>query len=548
MKKYFIASFLKFTPSINRKPELNFLYYSHLSPPAPFFLLIVLLITQLLHTPSASAAKVEPAQYQGVSKSTVTLDATDFLGTGDQVFSIDISGISVDPATITGNKTGVTQPLSPPIMASQLTWESISGGYVARFRVSANDQVKRLRLHLTFGGIIQSLSFRLKGNLNHLPIGPIGNNHIYDGEIWLPITDGNSADLEIFVETISPEMLNFKIDSLSLIIVNSIKKNDSSIVPQSLNLAKNIHHDLTCWSGSVEYPALESAASSTAFINYVKNGESLVCTGTLLNDSESTYTPWFITADHCISDQTTANTAEFEWFLQADACDSAVTDHRYQKTYGGAELLWNDMTNDVSFFKLRELPPSTVTFAGWNTDIQIGDRVWSAHHPNSDHTMVGSGVVTELLKSVFGDGEIYRPLDVVKYEHGGTESGSSGSGIFKIENGYPYWKGTLYGGPVDDYQTSFYSHFSNYYGNLKQWLSNPINCLFNWAENFYPNFLAPAGTATQVSSGYTYRYYGNTNAYLAIPSSNDRVYYRGPDEVWLDVGNFSDWLQTASCS
>ena len=107
------------------------------------------------------------------------------------------------------------------------------GGYVARFRVSANDQVKRLKLHLTFENAIQSINFRLKGDLDNSQIRPISNTDIHNGEIWLPITDGNSADLEIFIETLSPEMLNFKIDSISLMIVNSIKKNDSSIVPKA---------------------------------------------------------------------------------------------------------------------------------------------------------------------------------------------------------------------------------------------------------------------------------------------------------------------------
>ena len=119
--------------------------------------------------------------------------------------------------------------------------------------------------------------------------------------------------------------------------------------------------------------------------------------------------------------------------------------------------------------------------------------------------------------------------------------------IFTIENGYPYWKGTLYGGPEDDYQISYYSHFSNYYENLKQWLFNPINCLFKWAENSYPSFFYPAGSATQVSSDYTYRYYGNTNTYLAIASSNNHLYYMGPDQVLSDMGSVSDWLQTSSC-
>ena len=525
-----------------------FFYHFHSLFPASPFLLLVLLAIPLSWTFPASAAKVEPAQYHGASKSAAAQDESAFLGVGDQAFSIHVPGISIDPATITGNKTGVVHRLSPPTMASQLPWEPVSGGYVARFRVSANDQAKRLRLRLTFENTIQSINFRLKGNLDNSPIGPINNTHIYGGEIWLPTTDGNSADLEIFVKTISPGMLNFKIDSISLVVIDAIKKNDSSIVPKSLGLAKNVHHDLRCWSEDAEYPALESTASSTALIEFVEDDVPRICTGTLLNDAGYSFTPWFITAEHCISDQTVANTAEFAWFFQADACDASVTDYRYQVTYGGAELLWKDLTNDVSFLKLRELPPATTTFAGWDTDIQIGYRVWSAHHPKGDHTMVGSGVVTELFKSVYDSDGNYRLLDVVKYEYGGTEGGSSGSGIFTIENGFPYWKGTLYGGPEDNYQINYYSHFSNYYSNLKQWLSDPaINCLFNWAENSYPSLFSPAGTATINSSPYTYRYYGNTNAYIGVSSLDNHVYYLGPDRILLDVGNFPGWLKNSDC-
>ena len=537
--------------TISKQARLSFLYHFHTLFPTSSFLLIFLLAIPLLCTlPTSRAAKVESTKYYyAISRSTDTHNGSTFLGTEEQIFSFNLSDISVDPATITGNKTGIAFPLASPIPSSLLSWESVSdGGYVARLRISANDQVKQLRLHLTFENTMQSVSFRLKGNLDNFLIGPISNINTYDGVIWLPITNGNSADLEIFVETLIPEMPNFKIDLINLIMVNSVKESYSSVVSQSLGYAKNEQYDLACWTENIDYPALEAAASSTALISFIKDGASFICTGTLLADVGSTLTPWFITANHCISDQDTASTAIFEWFLQSTVCGGALTDLRYEKTFGGAELLWNDSGMDVSFFRLREKPSLNVVFSAWSTDIQIGDPVWSVHHPEGDHTMVNNGKVTELFKNVLDEDGNYHVFDTVKYEQGSSEGGSSGSGIFTVEKGQAYWKGTLFGSSLVDYQTSYYSHFSSYYENLKQWLSDPaINCLLNWAENSYPNLFSPQGKTTLELSPYTYRYYETTNAYVGVSSFDDHVYYLGPDGMLLDVGNLSDWLKKSSC-
>jgi triacylglycerol lipase len=37
-----------------------------------------------------------------------------------------------------------------------------------------------------------------------------------------------------------------------------------------------------------------------------------------------------------------------------------------------------------------------------------------------------------------------------------------------------------------------------------------IECLFNWAQAFYPNLFSPSVSDTQFFSPYTYRYYPNT--------------------------------------
>ena len=93
-------------------------------------------------------------------------------------------------------------------------------------------------------------------------------------------------------------------------------------------------------------------------------------------------------------------------------------------------------------------------------------------------------------------------------------------------------------------------------GPLSDWLPKsgcqappppPTECLFNWAEINYPTLFVPAGSPTLVSSGYTYRYYSATQAYLGVSSVDNHVYYLGPDGNLQDVGPLSDWLSKAGC-
>ena len=75
-----------------------------------------------------------------------------------------------------------------------------------------------------------------------------------------------------------------------------------------------------------------------------------------------------------------------------------------------------------------------------------------------------------------------------------------------------------------------------------------IDCLFNWAQTFYPNLFSPPVSGVQFSSPYTYRYYPNTNAYVGVSSSDNHVYYLGPNDVSpVDEGPLSDWLAESGC-
>lgn len=73
--------------------------------------------------------------------------------------------------------------------------------------------------------------------------------------------------------------------------------------------------------------------------------------------------------------------------------------------------------------------------------------------------------------------------------------------------------------------------------------------IFNWAETTYTQYFQPGGGASQTGYGYYFRYYNQTNTYLA--SMNNRLYIYGPAQ-WgtnvIDLGALSDWLPLAQAA
>lgn len=69
--------------------------------------------------------------------------------------------------------------------------------------------------------------------------------------------------------------------------------------------------------------------------------------------------------------------------------------------------------------------------------------------------------------------------------------------------------------------------------------------IFAYLESIYPGYLAPAGPASSTISGYYYRYYSSTNAYIA--TANGTVYYLGSasQNQIISLGTEADWLAKA---
>jgi hypothetical protein len=72
-------------------------------------------------------------------------------------------------------------------------------------------------------------------------------------------------------------------------------------------------------------------------------------------------------------------------------------------------------------------------------------------------------------------------------------------------------------------------------------------CLFDWAEQAYPDLFAPAGAETQFAAPWHYRYYSGTDSYMGTFTADQRAYYLSADGQLQDVGALDRWFDLAGC-
>lgn len=72
--------------------------------------------------------------------------------------------------------------------------------------------------------------------------------------------------------------------------------------------------------------------------------------------------------------------------------------------------------------------------------------------------------------------------------------------------------------------------------------------IFNYLEAAYPQYLSPSAGGAGEFEGYTYRYYGTSNAYVG--TKDGKVWYQVPalGSAITELGSMSDWLATAQAA
>ncbi len=243
-----------------------------------------------------------------------------------------------------------------------------------------------------------------------------------------------------------------------------------------INESADCHLDATC---DDTYANQRNAVARMLFNN---GGRTYLCTGTLLNDSKNSGIPYFLSASHCISNQTVASTIQTDWFYRSPSCNSRSLSSASSKLYNGAVLLSASNSTDVSLMRLNDAPPAGAFFAGWDASLgesATGAAVAGLHHPRGDLLKISKGrVLGQIGCTTTGDTQFSCSgtsgnFQRVAWSQGSTEGGSSGSALFSGDRRHVI--GTLYGGAASctAMGTSFdvYGRFDVAYNeNLSQWL------------------------------------------------------------------------------
>ena len=294
---------------------------------------------------------------------------------------------------------------------------------------------------------------------------------------WTPEIGTGNATLEVVLPAgTRADALRIAIPTVSHVYQNLALPTADELAAVTKAGSGSCNLDASCTS---DYQVESNAVARMLYTR--EDGKSYLCTGTLVNNVKGDYTPYFMTANHCISSQTSASSLQTAWFYRSSSCNSGVPGSNTATRYGGANLLYATADTDSSFLQLNEMPPAGVTLAGWDARVTTtsGAAVYGLHQPLGDLLKYSVGSVSGFLNCSASGIDVLCTVGNsnsnfydVTWSQGVTEGGSSGSGLFKDGR----LIGTLFGGSSSCTVrggTDTYGRFDAVFNNqLWKWLAS----------------------------------------------------------------------------
>lgn len=290
------------------------------------------------------------------------------------------------------------------------------------------DGANRLRLHLSHVNLPDTAVLWVYGSSDSAAFG----RELIDpeGGLWTPTAWGDTIHLE--VEVPAGATASFDVDEVLELL-------DEKLVERSLKPAPNdtpsCLQDVMCVNQSSTPLPLSNVERAVAHMEFVIPEGGAACSGGLLNDSGSSGTPYFLTANHCISTQTEASSlqAYFDWKYASCVSTTIPPLNSVPKSSGSTLLVTKDVNSgsDFTLLRLNSLP-SNRFFLGWNADrnaITAGVKLYRVSHPapsgyGPQPQQYSTSVITAAGPrcSLDTNNFIFSVNDI-----GGTYGGSSGS-------------------------------------------------------------------------------------------------------------------------
>jgi hypothetical protein len=300
---------------------------------------------------------------------------------------------------------------------------------------------------------------------------------------WSPYIDGPEATLELELPAgTTPDALQISVPRVLHMFESRLAAAPAASQKLAVGASGSCEVDVTC------YLAWTKESNATALMEFIDTGSAYLCTGSLLNTIPTTFIPYFLSANHCISTQTAASTLETVWFFRSTSCNSGTVNPNVQTLSSGATLLYSTTNTDTSFLWLDGVPPFGAAYAGWESNTpSLGVGFTEIHHPMGDLQKITFGsTIGYVTCTAATANDTFQCMPATEsagthlsasFSLGTVEGGSSGSGIFITDNtsGNHYLIGQLHGGSASctaTQGTAFYGRFDvAYTAALHTWLT-----------------------------------------------------------------------------
>ena len=242
---------------------------------------------------------------------------------------------------------------------------------------------------------------------------------------------------------------------------------------------------------------------------------TMLCTGTLINNTRNDGTPFFLTAAHCLTKANSDRSIVFYFNYETPLCIPFVEGSKNQ-TLTGSTLKAQVDTLDFALVEIDNMPPATYRpyWVGWNRSVAPTSPFVTIHHPQGDVKKISLEndaiiATTFNAQSVGGDQFVKDAHWWVKtWESGTTEGGSSGGGLFDTN---AKLVGTLSGG-----EASCSNSVNDYFARLnKMWDFLPES------DQQVAYWLDPDKTDVSEIKGFDY--YSNKAQVLSHLSKTDTI-------------------------
>ncbi len=244
-----------------------------------------------------------------------------------------------------------------------------------------------------------------------------GRGHKGDGEFWAGSVEGDTVVIE-YQPAGAEERIPFSIDRLAHGF-GTLKSGQASTAlldsprkPGEARAVAACHVDAVC---NTPY---RDAMEAVARIRLEEDGSTYVCTGWLINTRSSSLVPYMVTNNHCIPNQSVANTLETFFRYRTASCNGLTPALPPRSTLGSTYLAGRaPPVLDFAFVRLPSAPAGSL-FLGWDpAKASVNSTITALSHPDGSYLRSATARITADNGAKFS----FVPTS------GLTEGGSSGS-------------------------------------------------------------------------------------------------------------------------